>query len=192
MTAFCSFGIDLRNGLDRNFQNRLTDGTPYFSSDMLTSSLILTFIWPNYSKSNYPSPFYSLEQTFSKSKSSSLFLSDKITQKSFFYLFFVDLKFWVKLQFPNNILGPIFFWPRKNPSICWPIAYSCHWSLNSNHQRELRYWRVSILWMNFGSEVRVNLKLHNAQGVPGNGCDCHYIIDQVSPRLLPWKFIIHL
>ena len=41
MGACRYFGIDLRNQLDHKFPSRLTGGTPYSSSDLLSSSLLL-------------------------------------------------------------------------------------------------------------------------------------------------------
>ena len=59
MAACCYVGVDLRNQLDPNFPSRLTDGTPYSSSNLLSSFLLLPSTWIKYSKSNFLSPFYS-------------------------------------------------------------------------------------------------------------------------------------
>ena len=64
----CYFGDNLRSPLDHNFPSRLTDVTPYSSSDLLSSSLLVPLTWTNYSRSNSLSPFYSLGQKYSKSK----------------------------------------------------------------------------------------------------------------------------
>ena len=58
MAACCYLGADLGNGLDHNFPSRLTDVTPYSSSDLLYFTL---------------SPSYSLGQNYSKSKFTLLF-----------------------------------------------------------------------------------------------------------------------
>ena len=94
MAACCYFGVDLRTQLDHNFRSRLTDGTPYSSSDLLSSSFSQPFAWPNYSKSNSFSLFHSLGQNYSKSNSSSPFSSDKyILSQSSFFSFFPGLTF---------------------------------------------------------------------------------------------------
>ena len=74
----------------------------------------------------------------------------------------------------------------KVPPFCLPLPYSCHWSLNNVHQRHLRPWRVRIPWTKFASETRKNLKVHNPHEIPRNRFNWHYIINQVSPRMLPW------
>ena len=78
------------------FFSRLTDGTSHSSSDLFYFTLLLVFTWTNYSKSNSlsPSPFYTVEQNYFKSKSSSLLSANKIIlgQNSFSSLLFLDKK----------------------------------------------------------------------------------------------------
>ena len=119
MAACCYFGADLGNGLDHNFPSRLTDGTPHSSSDLLYFTLLLPFTGTNYSKSNSLSPSYSLGQNCSKSNSSSLFSSDKISlsQNSLFSLLFLDEKNssptlnpqkYSKSHFPSDLKNSLF------------------------------------------------------------------------------------
>ena len=76
--ACCYFGVDLGNGLDHYSLSCLTDGIPYFSSDLLYFTLLLPFTWTNYSKSNSLSSFCLSGQKFSKSK---FFFSPLFRQK---------------------------------------------------------------------------------------------------------------
>ena len=112
MPACCYLGAHPRNQLDLKFPSRWTDGTPYSSSDLL----LLPSTLPNYSKSNYLSPFYSLGQN--KSKSNFLFplLFGQNYSKSKFPLLFVC--FGLKILTPTRIIQNYskfnFFLTQKN------------------------------------------------------------------------------
>ena len=141
MAACCYCGVDLRNQLDKDFCSRLTDGTPYFSSDSLSLYLLLTFTWTNSSKSNSLSPFYSLGQIYSKSNFpfSSFFFDNLFI----FQFLFPVCSSWTKnsksnskfhkniprqfcfLQFHFNSTKKfqvqLSFWFKKNPIFTYPF-----------------------------------------------------------------------
>ena len=149
MAACCYFGVDLPNQIDYNFPSRLTDGTPYSSSDLLSSSLFsLGHIITS------PIPFFLLSllrQNCSKSNLSSLLSLDKIIVKTFFCFSrtkksksnfnswkrfqgnFISVLVAISIQFCKKILGSIFFLTYKNSLLFSFLPYYCHWSLNSVH-----------------------------------------------------------
>ena len=152
MAACCYFGVDLRNQRDHNFLSRLTDGTPHSSSDLIYFSLLLPFIWTNYSKYNSLSHFYSRRQNYSESNSSSFFPLDKISlRRNFlFCLLFLDKKTLSPTpnpqKYPNtnslsvsansfqsykNTLSPTFFLIYEISCFLLNYSISSHWSLNS-------------------------------------------------------------
>ena len=51
---------------------------------------------------------------------------------------------------------------------------------------------MRVPWMNFGSEARADLKLHDPHEVPRQR-ELTLLIDQISLRLLPWylEFILN-
>ena len=114
--ACCSFGVDLWEQLDHIFLSYPTEGIPYSSSDLLSFSR-LPSTWTNYSTSNWFPPFYLHEKNYSKSKSSSLFASDKIilSQKCPSLCFS-----WIENSKSNSNFTKLFavqvsFWSRKIP-----------------------------------------------------------------------------
>ena len=85
-----AFGVDLEKGLDLNSLSNLADGTPYFSSDLLYFTLLLTFYLDKtilsptpfllfvFSDKIFPSPIPLLSLLFGKKCSKSNFNSTKI------------------------------------------------------------------------------------------------------------------
>ena len=75
--ACCYFGVDLGKILDQYSLSRLTDGTPYSSSDLLYFTLLLPFYLDIF-QVQLPFSLLLFGQKFLKSNSSSLCSSDKI------------------------------------------------------------------------------------------------------------------
>ena len=157
MAACCYFGADLGNWLDHKFPSRWTDGTPHSSSDLLYFTLLLTFTWTNYSKSNFLCPFCSLGQNYSQSNSSFFFTFDKNfpSQNFLFSSFFLDWKFQVEFQNCKTFLSQALFLTEKifpvllTHSILLPLeSIQCPLTQASvlacpDSTDELRFWSMS-------------------------------------------------
>ena len=102
-------------GLDHYSLSRLTDGTPYSSSDLLYFTLFLPFYLDKLFQVQLPLSLLIFSRKFSKSKSSSLFSLDKniLSPTSILQKYSETISYSVlaakSIRSRKNILSPISF-----------------------------------------------------------------------------------
>ena len=121
MAARCYFGVHLGKGLDHYSLSRLTDGTPYSSSDLPYFTLLLPVYLDKLFQVQLPFSLLFFGQKFSMSNFSSLFSLDNnnLSTTSFLQKYSKTISNSVSaaksIRSRKNILNPISFDPEKFP-----------------------------------------------------------------------------